>query len=1369
MVKKIVSIFKIVLHVVFIIAGISVLALYIISHYQLDSALVGTNLKEKLSEKLQTQVEIETVEVNWLNQIALNDLVIFDKNNDTLFYTRRAVIAVEIVPLIEKKLIINSIQIIDFRLSAKRETMESETNYAFLLEAVMPKEDDNRRKFINDISLHALMLREGTLEYDVMDQPRSSRSALIDTKHVRLTGISASITLDVSHTTGMKFNLKRATLKEQNGLVLNKLHGNGSFSDEGLKIEDMHTEITKEFFNGYRTKLATEGTLRYRDNLLEVNIPSLDLYANPCMEVHTKGKLLLPMDSLQHACFDVDFKYGKSNIQQMQQFLSDLSINVQENECLNYLQEITWSGKLQGQLTDSLTFQGHVATRGNLEGAFSTNVTLLPQQSSISALTLDGEIQSLEHNNHLYADISLDGRYRDDKIHLSCTSKDPLCHLKGSCDIVLHPGKTGIIGLFNVHHFAPNALHISEASNLEDLSFSGITKIDLTIPHRFLDNPQVLDFRNLPNGHVGIDSLTIISREERVNIGSLYLDLETEQNTPILAFLSALGNVVSTPTSIIGVIPANPTLARIFKLPGELGKEMTFQMVLDTLAHEMKFDLNVPEWLKDGNTLSLHVNGSGDANQWGQLPTTTQAKTEIQYRTEKHALKTELDLQYLSDSALLSIAPFALDIDDRPMHAVNTTEIRKKGDIYHINGIRFVEQDQEMIASGTIGPADAIDIKLQMENWQLDYFFDLLQKGYVDFGGYATGDLYITSQPDLQMKTDDLQIRDFSYIQQVLGNNSFSCNFDFNRSQLLIHSDLTSYPSHTTHIDCDVRLHDDHDSIELIFDLDSLKIDFLSYWLGGALEDLHGHGSGDVYIAGDVDSLNLLGHPLLQNVGFTNSLLGARFYVTDTLNMEIDGSGLGFIGLNNVTVRDRDGQEAILTMDLEHHHLHDLEYGLDIDIPETSHGFLVFDHPVQQPGDLYWGKLWATGRCQMNGTYNRHRISMQASTSGHSFFNLSPGEENYADNAYNFLVFRDKKKLEEEESSQAYNSQSLFNKNTESPTFVEADLLIHANERCQVYIQMDPLAEDRLVCKGSGDLALHYDPYHDINLVGNYDITSGSYTVTMRGDLMTKAFQLQSGSRVIFPGSPRDAELDLNAVYNIPSANLRDLDESFATVASLSRTTLPVDCKLNVTGQIAAPQIAFDLEVKNTSDEVQALVHNIIGTQEMLNREVFYLLLFSKFYTPEYAATSQRQTGSELTSFASSSLTSQLNNLLGHMSDNFTLGTNFRSDKGDFSDMEMDVSVSTRLLNDRLLMTGNLGYRDTENSMMMNNQNRPLIGDFDVEFLMNTRGTVRAKAYSHYNDRDYSINNALTTQGIGIILRKDFRNFRDLLKNASKR
>ena len=309
---------------------------------------------------------------------------------------------------------------------------------------------------------------------------------------------------------------------------------------------------------------------------------------------------------------------------------------------------------------------------------------------------------------------------------------------------------------------------------------------------------------------------------------------------------------------------------------------------------------------------------------------------------------------------------------------------------------------------------------------------------------------------------------------------------------------------------------------------------------------------------------------------------------------------------------------------------------------------------------------------------------------------------------------------------------------------------------------MDPLAEDRLLCKGNGDVAIHYDPKGNVTISGEYNMTSGGYLVTMKGDLLNKEFKIQNGSKIVFPGNFSDAELTLNANYSIPSVNLKDLDESFTTLASLNRTTFPVDCKLSVTGQISAPQVGFDLEVKNTSDDVQALVHNIIGTPDMLNQEVFYLLLFSKFYTPDYANSSQNNSGSELSSFASASLTSQLNNILASISDNFTLGTNFHSDKGDFSDVDVDVSLSTTLFNDRLILNGNLGYRDPSNRVGLRSSTNSFIGDFDVEYMINRTGTLRAKAYSHYNERDYSINNALTTQGIGFIMRKDFKTLKDL-------
>ena len=172
-------------------------------------------------------------------------------------------------------------------------------------------------------------------------------------------------------------------------------------------------------------------------------------------------------------------------------------------------------------------------------------------------------------------------------------------------------------------------------------------------------------------------------------------------------------------------------------------------------------------------------------------------------------------------------------------------------------------------------------------------------------------------------------------------------------------------------------------------------------------------------------------------------------------------------------------------------------------------------------------------------------------------------------------------------------------------------------------------------------------------------------------------------------------------------------------------------------------------------------VKSIISTEDMMSRQIIYLLALNRFYTPEYMATSGNR--GELTSVASATVTSQISNMLSQLTDKLTIAPSLRSDKGDFSDTEVDVALSSRLLNNRLLLNGNFGYRDKATS------NTTFVGDFDIEYLLNRSGNLRLKAYNHYNDQNYYLKSALTTQGIGIIYRKDFDNPFSFLRRRKKR
>ncbi|MBQ4138516.1 MAG: translocation/assembly module TamB domain-containing protein, partial [Muribaculaceae bacterium] len=112
-----------------------------------------------------------------------------------------------------------------------------------------------------------------------------------------------------------------------------------------------------------------------------------------------------------------------------------------------------------------------------------------------------------------------------------------------------------------------------------------------------------------------------------------------------------------------------------------------------------------------------------------------------------------------------------------------------------------------------------------------------------------------------------------------------------------------------------------------------------------------------------------------------------------------------------------------------------------------------------------------------------------------------------------------------------------------------------------------------------------------------------------------------------------------------------------------------------------------------------------------------------------------------------------------------SISPNFRSNKGDFSDMEVDLALSSQLLNNRLLFNGNFGYRDNT----YNTKNSNFIGDFDIEYLINPKGSLRLKAYNHFNDQNYYVRNAMTTQGVGIVFKHDFDRWFDFMhKKKSK-
>ena len=253
-------------------------------------------------------------------------------------------------------------------------------------------------------------------------------------------------------------------------------------------------------------------------------------------------------------------------------------------------------------------------------------------------------------------------------------------------------------------------------------------------------------------------------------------------------------------------------------------------------------------------------------------------------------------------------------------------------------------------------------------------------------------------------------------------------------------------------------------------------------------------------------------------------------------------------------------------------------------------------------------------------------------------------------------------------------------------------------------------------------------------------------------NVIRKDFTLQPGGSVSFNGDPKKANLNVQAVYTVNSASLNDLIPDAAS----NKSNVKVNCLLNLKGNLTAPALSFDLELPTVSDEDRELVKSLTNTEEQMNTQIIYLLGIGKFYTYDYANNANQSDATS--SLAFSTLSGQLNNILSQVIDsqNWNFGTNLSTGDKGWTDVEAEAILSGRLLNNRLIINGNFGYRDNP----MRNTN--FIGDFEAIWLLTKNGEFRLRGYNQTNDR-YFTKSTLTTQGIGLIYKKDFTNWRELI------
>lgn len=569
-----------------------------------------------------------------------------------------------------------------------------------------------------------------------------------------------------------------------------------------------------------------------------------------------------------------------------------------------------------------------------------------------------------------------------------------------------------------------------------------------------------------------------------------------------------------------------------------------------------------------------------------------------------------------------------------------------------------------------------------------------------------------------------------------------------------------------TRIDTVIRLSGDYypgqDSLEFIAVADRLPLNFLRRYLTGIAEDISGEGTGRVRIFGSLKRILMESDVFVQDGTFRIGMLNTTYHFTDTLRMRHDR----YI-FDNVEIFDGANHRGMLNGEVTHDYYKNVRYDLVAQLDNMKALDLAADS-----GQYFYGRAYATGRVNINGYPGRVNIDANVTPqAGTRIFLPLFSSLEAADNSFVRYIDRDTLGIHQRRMD-SIRREILAGRYTPpkprntTETNVNVTITAHMTPDADVTILTSNVG-DQLVARGTGDLKLRYSTHDDMKLDGTYEIEGGKYVFTLQ-NIIRKEFSLLPGGMVRWMGKPEEAIVNLSASYTVPSASLADiLDES--EMETITRSSVPVNCLLFLTGEMMQPNIRFDLSLPS-DDELQRKIKAIVSSDEMMNREILSLLVIGTFYRPEYVQNSNSSTSSQMTSVLSTTVSGQLNTWLSQISNSNKLNVGINAKiggaDGSTSGGEYEVALMYQP-NNRLIINSNLGYRaDDYYSSQMAGAGSNFIGDIDVEYKLTKNGRLRAKAYNHTADNYYYniSGSSFMTQGVGLLYKEEFNTFRGLMR-----
>ena len=528
---------------------------------------------------------------------------------------------------------------------------------------------------------------------------------------------------------------------------------------------------------------------------------------------------------------------------------------------------------------------------------------------------------------------------------------------------------------------------------------------------------------------------------------------------------------------------------------------------------------------------------------------------------------------------------------------------------------------------------------------------------------------------------------------------------------------------------------DDSPKLDLDFKFNEFDLSFLTPVGGGDINNIRGEVTGNVNLWGLLDAPKHNGQLILNKGGLAVPDIHADYQIADGTIVNLIDQRFDF---QSTTFEDSlFGTQGKLKGEINHFNFSD--WGFDLNI--ESYRMLMLNIPEDDEG-VFFGSGFLSGYIHLYGPSKNLTIDVVGSTEEGSSIKI-PWADDYGLADTSFIKFVDKKnnktteKLDDEELGEISGLQMNF----------ELDI----TNKAEIKVVIDKESGSFLSGSGAGNILMEIDTKGKFNMWGDFITYEGIYNFKNLG-VIDKKFNVKEGGTIVWEGDPLGAQMDLEAIYDVPGGTNPAL---LLDNPNFNRK-IPTEVLIRLQGNLLKPDDPiFEIDFPNTSAVFTSEINYRLSDPQISQLQAISLLSQGIFINEVSLSVEG------ITNNLYEKASDLFSNLLGDDEGKLQVGVNYlQGDRSGLQDINSEDRLGLKLstqITDKILLNGEIGVPvgGIEETL--------IVGDLQIDFILNEEGSLKAKVFNKENEFRYIGDELGYTQGVGLSYQVDFETFRDLI------